>query len=70
MQSDLPQRLACEINSLETREQQLAKDIAEKLAQFQDQQIRSRDQLKQQQAVLAESTYRSETKLQELEYKL
>ena len=70
MQSDLPQRLAREINSLETREQQLAKDIAEKLAQFQDQQIRSRDQLKQQQVVLAESTYRSETKLQELEYKL
>lgn len=34
MQSELPQRLAREINSLETREQQLAKDIAEKLAQF------------------------------------
>jgi len=34
IQTELPFRLSREINSLELREQQLAKDIAEKLAQF------------------------------------
>jgi hypothetical protein len=32
IQSDLPQRLSREIKAFESREQQLAKDIAEKLA--------------------------------------
>lgn len=61
--SDLPARLAREIRAFESREQQLSKDIADKLAQFQEQHIRSRDNLKQGHGQLSDQAQSFELKL-------
>ena len=68
--AELPTKLAREIRALEARESLLAKDVGEKLANFQEQNIRSRDTLKQRNQELYEQVQKLEVQAQEMDYKV
>jgi len=54
LSQELPSKLSRELRAQETREQQFAKDLNEKIGLFQEQYIRSRDSLRQKQQEMQE----------------